>query len=929
MYVKFLNKNQNHPNSDEENFEIEEGSVFTETKNETLDTGTIIISNLDEPIDLEPYDIVEIPYLQKYMCVDTYTETLLCVNPKKYRYEISLFSETKQLEGIVLPNLKITKVWNKTRTVFDYIDRYLNLYCPKIKIDDGNNGYEYEYKWSWDTQTNRNKFNMQCPEMQWNTPTLREVLNDLMMVADCIPILKNGQISYFDLTQINMNNGLPVNWENNSHVNYVSKSRSSEDYVSELQVNLQNVTNQTEGVNNLVTKSEWIYFSPEENNVVLTTDNMVLKTQYPIYNLKSLIMFFPGHGNYNGDNPSGVNKWMSLDLVEAGIVSEYQEWITKKVDYNSQPPTRGDIASFANSQNWSVYYTRNSNEIKNWNHKTKYWWQNYFLYEELGKSIIRYLYNTVGGESVDSGWYGIFFKAEYETLEGCIFRASKGENTSHQRVVIDNQTNSMVDSYNQGFLEYQKANRLGNEQLQINARFNNGEQLIYIGDTYDDSVIYQCQYQYFKNHIEVNALATKNYILREYFTGVKSKIRSWRISDASEACFRQELIKYYCEFDYGIHLDKDMDNFDDYPISEYLMSPIYEYEKGPIKYVFIKTRSNDGSGNVWHPTQGYFNLDLISRMVGNSLIFTFNFNDNFWACQMLDTDIVDYDDCWVSAGSLFLDKDVLLEGKGFPLAMRSYTDGNGESIRFSLRFSEGIKISPYTKDYYPGDNIGGEDPDDLHSFMYAIWQKPHVYGDDSHPNIIDQRFLVYKDLYKDSQEIMGLSTQLEFCSNTTNISFGKQWLLRQKAINLSDNTVSGLKLVFYNSSQFNIRDNNNFPSSGWKEEGFTEVHTYTVNNTNASFYIIYKKQGYSTEAEARNKAIELKTNSSLYLCDTGIPRPNVLLTLNDVPNGNCFATQVEGDNLYYPSYLVHLNILKTRDKNIYDSDNHYLINRKM
>ena len=38
--------------------------------------------------------------------------------------------------------------------------------------------------------------------------------------------------------------------------------------------------------------------------------------------------------------------------------------------------------------------------------------------------------------------------------------------------------------------------------------------MLAISDMYEDCVVYQAQYQYFSDHVEVNALATKNYILR-------------------------------------------------------------------------------------------------------------------------------------------------------------------------------------------------------------------------------------------------------------------------------------------------------------------------------------------------------------------------------------------------------------------------------
>ena len=138
MTIKILNKNlQTLGNySSARTYEIDEAPVLINNKNETLDSMSVIISNLTEPVDIEPYDLVEISEItDRYFCVDTATETLTCVNPKIYRYEISLFSETKQLENTILPNLKITAYYGglSRRNVYEYIKQYMDEYCPKIR----------------------------------------------------------------------------------------------------------------------------------------------------------------------------------------------------------------------------------------------------------------------------------------------------------------------------------------------------------------------------------------------------------------------------------------------------------------------------------------------------------------------------------------------------------------------------------------------------------------------------------------------------------------------------------------------------------------------------------------------------------------------------------------------------------------------------
>ena len=90
-------------NTIDRTFDISEGSTYTENYNETLDSAHIRLSHITSHIDIEPFDKVvlhdengNLP--DKYMCVDSYTETMECLDPYIYSYEISLFSETKELE---------------------------------------------------------------------------------------------------------------------------------------------------------------------------------------------------------------------------------------------------------------------------------------------------------------------------------------------------------------------------------------------------------------------------------------------------------------------------------------------------------------------------------------------------------------------------------------------------------------------------------------------------------------------------------------------------------------------------------------------------------------------------------------------------------------------------------------------------------------
>ena len=94
-------------------FDIQPGFVLRENYNETLDSATVLINQLSEKIKIMPYDraVIEIGETRYFMCVDTYSCSQVSFSePYYYMYQLTLFSETKLLEGIILPSLKITQL---------------------------------------------------------------------------------------------------------------------------------------------------------------------------------------------------------------------------------------------------------------------------------------------------------------------------------------------------------------------------------------------------------------------------------------------------------------------------------------------------------------------------------------------------------------------------------------------------------------------------------------------------------------------------------------------------------------------------------------------------------------------------------------------------------------------------------------------------
>lgn len=816
MKIKFLNITTPH-----EEYYVDEGSVITKCKNETLDSATIIISNTEDVLDLEPLDecvlIDEQGRLEDiYLCVETVNITEICLLPKIYRYDISLISETKGLEGIILPNMSITRPYTAgTDKIGSKIQDIVQEYSPKIRKIRTSDNFKYKsnkYTCSGEVTDMSSKI----PEFQWNNPTLREVITDLMMVEDCIPVVRQGRIYKMDLTA----DGRDIS--NYPEINYVQQSRTLTDYVSDLRMNLSNTLQENQNnVNSIVRRVEYIPYTAA-NDYILTSENSVLKTEFPILKINSLKMAF-GYlvKNWTDHQTAGEPFYEYLigskevDLCDFngknGVYEEKAFRVLPRIISDNVLDSMIDPDNFGEYQNFSVYYTRGTNIIQGFAETTErrlaFISQGYSTNNLLKAMFMSYYFPNTSVDLSTGTFQNTFFKIDYETSAEMVFEASKGDYPRNKRVVVDNQTNSYVNAYNQGFLEYQKANRLGNLIKQINARYeSNYQNLIDLGDIYKDSVVYQVQYQIYKDHIEVNALATKNYILRDYFTGVKAKIRSWKIASGDEALTRHELRKFYCELDYEPFQEIDIPE----PSTNTAIGAIWpDVQNTTFNYAtYFSSSLDDGSSNNpirkcairfngYQPSEEneVFFLEVVPRILGNSLDFTFGCQDNFGIEKVANlnsnyiTFPTDGEEGTNECGFPVLT--TISNGMGgIPLQDLRYCSQNGNVSTVMLMLGTAInKGFPMNTVYQEKYKNSGSDT----WIVYTPYPDANIaaglrdYYNQNTGEIGDLTQKVFYDKInfeslKDNREILKFSYQFEFCCATTDITIGKAMMTRQSAI---------------------------------------------------------------------------------------------------------------------------------------------------
>ena len=273
-------------------YELVVGSVFKEELNETLDSGSIIISNVEpsRKLELEPYQYVYIydteSDFEKYFLVDNFIENYVNLDTPYYEYTIALMSETKLLEKIQLPNRTIRNPLKAPQLkVNELIGQFCKLYIPSVKYFNKNsNTWSYQQIIDYQSVIDVNSiFNVDCPDMEFNHPTLRQVLTSLMQVVGCLPRIVNHKLTYVNLRLKPTEFVIP-----NGRKYIVSTSNSSDSYNTSIQTLGENIV----GENNIV-KNETLGFRDVENVFLKHTENLKLTTEFPIKEIKSLKMNVP------------------------------------------------------------------------------------------------------------------------------------------------------------------------------------------------------------------------------------------------------------------------------------------------------------------------------------------------------------------------------------------------------------------------------------------------------------------------------------------------------------------------------------------------------------------------------------------------------------------------------------------------------------
>lgn len=654
--------------------ELKNGKQYYCYKKKKSDLKLIPISIISFDLYFKNIEVENNNKFYKHFLVDQFVAEKINLQKNIYTYKIQLFSETKGLEIVQLPNISITQPlkYEKKKSVWEYLNQFVDMYSPKIKIADNNGKWNYKNKYSVSYELKEIFDSVYSPDFTLNNPNLRDVLSKLMIVKDMIPYVRDGVIYAMDITKKNNK----IN-ENDKDINYINESLSSDNYCDGLKRTYSEALSQ----NGTCHRVETLVFR-NKDNALMTLGNMRLETSFPIYKINKLYLHYFKSVKITYDDDSYAYKTLLVKHNITPVVKlDYEVgWLNPRWDemLKNQPKNLEELSKY---QYGVVTYSMGSKYIDGWGRKYTYlpgindgnillsWWTKEATYlenilkilkisNEFGEETYDYLFpndkNVVRIETDDDGtgetetdlssipdyggsnpsnMKGFFFTIDYTGFYSGTVIHSK-DNSYDNIFINDNSSSSLTLLESDGIYQKEKINRFGNKAYTIIARHQNIDNVYNLGDYFSNEegesiIVYHREISIEDKFINAKYYAMNDYVLKNYFTSVYAKHRTYNLMSYSESIKRAENRKIFLLFSKDKnYFEKGIKWFDSFEGD--FLEKLLSFMKPTI---IDKTYKNFDFSNQINSAYILINnkkylLDINSFICGNSICFNSVMNDN-------------------------------------------------------------------------------------------------------------------------------------------------------------------------------------------------------------------------------------------------------------------------------------------------------------
>lgn len=762
----------------------------------------------------------------KHLLIDSINEEILSLTDSKYRYRIALFSETKGLETIALPNRAITQPLNgeKKKNIYEYAKEFLSLYGPKKKVYSikDSNIWQMVDKYTLDPNLEEIFKDTISPDFSENSPSLRDMLSKLFIVKDRIPVVKDDVIYAMDITERKGNFDLTK-----GQINYITSTLTSSNYCNSLRKNYNEGLSQT-GSSRYV---EYLGFR-NSDEALMTLENMRVETKFPIYKINKIyVCYYKKIGILNKTQEEKYESKIFLckqDITplvklnsERNLLS--QDWD----DFNnfSSSGSPKDIEEMAKYKLCTVGYDIGSTYITGWGTKYEYpnfWWTKEATYIEnilsyLDKKypygiyevgyLTRLLNDVMPGDQIVISNVGsnifdsmvsvnsaidqkynnvtkmksLFFMIDYQSFYSGTVIHSK--NIDDKNITInDNPSASLSLLEADGLYTTEKLNRYGNKNISIPARYTDIKDLQELGSVYNngndtDVVIYHREYSIYDNVINCNYYGSKDYVLKNYFTTVWAKHRTYNLMSYGESIRRAEnkkmfllLSKKTSYFEFPSN-GFNFENFSDFSFLQKILS-FFKQGKEATTIDFFEDTERINYALIKHK-DNYYSTDVNAFVSGYSLCLNLNMYDNIMAGVYIKKFLPYEDRNWIDIiipGTDEVKDDYTGSVQGWLKLIDDDETGQTKNLGFYFGYLDQSKIF---NDFVIDDN---EENKNLISNIYndILFKMPKI---NSSIYYMKNKIGLEMEVNKDNKERIDMTFQFEPITDDENIMFS-QWMMK-------------------------------------------------------------------------------------------------------------------------------------------------------
>lgn len=632
--------------------QIAQGLSMIDALDETLDTATVIIAPAKRQEVFPMWENV-------WLTIDGVTRTymvsedsvdMLSKQPVLFKHTVQLIEPTKYLDVLPCDNLTFTKPSNQLSYPDDLEGKNASVWhvlrrirmCAQLRLENATEPFPFEI----DPAVESELKSIEAPQFFLNVGNVRDAVNQVLKYINAVArcwIAEDGTLM-LAYDRFNKRNNLIPDEHVDITKGYITNygaSQSIQDYASEVQTYVSNLTSDsdTEGQAVIVYPAEgnWASVRSEDNGGVLTTENMCIFTPSPISKVIKLEICV----NF-GIRPVGGGSLISKergysDVTDLLVTSEVYRTLERKTEWELITDTAGNKKwkPIKLGKDCAIVYEYLGNKLYGLSEE----WSNRILFFKTTRTVIDSIAAYV---AENSGTYAIvesstpsaagnpvrfdsdnfdktLYRITYLSTTNIRLSSEKSELNKRPAMINVNQSTNLTDNIALGQNMQGLVQRLGQDEKLYTVRFKNYQTVWKIGDyTSDGYIVTKRGISIYNDVVIGNMTLNKNFNRRSQFVDLDSEIRQFVIPAKENSLTRHSLIKQYVYFGTQ-QMESGSGSIFTSRVFGYSLTSRSEETDNYNPNVFM-IQSDDFAGNIVGAVD--------SKSFGNSIAFTFGFDDN-------------------------------------------------------------------------------------------------------------------------------------------------------------------------------------------------------------------------------------------------------------------------------------------------------------